>query len=77
MDCIIVDCVRSTTDHYCMKHRLAKENIEKTFASWQVAYGDDYTWEEYLDHLASDYEIGSGDLVMEVAEHLLLESQTQ
>lgn len=72
MDCIIPVCVRDpgTTD-YCNKHQAALDNIEETMSKWQISYGEDYTRKEYLDRLAHDFEIGSGEWVIEVAEFLL------
>jgi hypothetical protein len=71
MDCIIPDCVRNALNEYCERHLNAFENVERGFASWRSAYGKSYTYSKYLERLSEDYEIGSGQWVIEIAEYLL------
>lgn len=70
-ECIIEECVRETDDDFCSKHLEAIENLEKTFPAWQNAYGKKFTMQQYLQRLAEDDEIGTGDWVVSVAKHLL------
>jgi hypothetical protein len=70
-ECIIEDCVRDTLDDFCSKHLEAKHNLEKTFPDWQKAYGKKFTMKKYLQRLAEDDEIGTGEWVVSVAKYLL------
>lgn len=71
MDCIIVNCVREADDQFCKKHQKAVDNIENSFEDWKKAYGKSFTYQQYLERLANDADLGSGDLVVDVAKHLL------
>lgn len=71
MDCIIPDCVRNADIDYCEKHLNAFENVENGFSKWQIAFGKSFTYPKYLERLSEDYEIGSGQWVIEIAEYLL------
>ena len=75
MDCVIETCVRDAfkddQEDFCQKHQLAADNIKEAFPKWQKAYGKDFDMQLYLERLVEDYELGSGDMVMEVAEYLV------
>lgn len=75
MDCVIKTCVRDAyktdEEEFCKKHQLAADNIRDSFTKWQKAYGERFDMQQYLERLVDDYEIGAGDLVIEVAEYML------
>lgn len=71
MECKIEECVRGTENEFCSRHQKAKNNIKKTFSKWKIAYGEEYSYMQYLTRLANDDEIGAGHWVIQVAQYLL------
>lgn len=74
MSCNIEDCVRDIVEgnpEFCQKHAMARQNLEKTFKKWQIAYGKSYSMDQYLERLANDETISAGEWVVDVAQHLL------
>ena len=70
MSCRIPECVRDITNdlpEFCAKHSLARENLDKSFKEWKLAYGKSYTFSMYLDRLINDETIGAGEWIQDIA----------
>lgn len=70
-ECQIPSCARDSSDTFCEKHQLAHQNLKDNYPTWQKAYGKKFSFIDYLERISEDYEIGSGQWVIDVAEYLI------
>jgi len=71
LSCEIDGCHKEKISKFCSRHELAKENIEKEFSKWQIAFGSSYTMVEYLTELIENEDLNSGMWVKDIAEYIL------
>jgi len=73
--CAIKECINDTVEgSYCTEHATAFENIESNFKNWKKAYGEGFSYEEYLQNLTTSPKVGRN--IIDVAQQLIENQST-
>lgn len=61
--CAISECINDAMDtDFCNEHSLALEAIEEKYHGWKKAYGEDFSFEQYLTSLTTTPKVGKNIL---------------
>ncbi|MHA2248710.1 MAG: hypothetical protein ACXAD7_00035 [Candidatus Kariarchaeaceae archaeon] len=69
--CVINICKRDADVNYCDNHLTALANLRSGFSEWVIAFGNKFTFQDYLKKITTDNTIEFGSWVRDVAKYMV------